>query len=56
MTEEKKEQYFFMSIGYIGVLLLLVSQLRYMLSSEDSFGRFLSLLALLCIGSYYKYI
>ncbi|SEQ36222.1 hypothetical protein SAMN05216232_2168 [Virgibacillus subterraneus] len=56
MTEEKKKQYFYMNIGYIGGLFILISQLRYLLVSEDSLGQFLALIGILCLGSFIRYV
>jgi len=51
MAEEEKRKYFYTGIGYIGILLVLVSAIRFLLI-DDSIGQFIALLALLCLGSY----
>ncbi|WP_117149122.1 hypothetical protein [Paraliobacillus zengyii] len=56
MTEEEKKLYFYLTIGYTGGIFLLVSQLRYLLVSEDSLGQFLALIGILCFGSYFSYV
>lgn len=54
MTEEKKKRYFYTCIGYIGILFVLVTGLRFIVIS-DFLGNFLALLGILCFGSYIRY-
>lgn len=55
MTEEKKKQYFYLSIGYIGIFLILIACLRYLLIVNDMIGQSLMLFGLMSIGSFFKY-
>lgn len=55
MTEEKKRLYFHTSMGYIGILLMMVACLRFLLNSDPT-GNFIGLLAVLCLSSYMRYV
>ncbi|KGX87623.1 hypothetical protein [Pontibacillus marinus] len=55
MIEEEKRKYFYTGIGYIGILLVLVSAIRFLLI-DDSIGQLIALLGLLCLGSYSRYV
>lgn len=55
MTEEEKRKYFYAGIGYFGILLVLVSAIRFLLIG-DSIGQFIALLGLICLGSYSRYV
>ena len=56
MTEEKKRQYFYMGIGYIGFLLIFVAGLRYILLLNDGIAQGLLVLAVICLGRYFNYV
>jgi hypothetical protein len=54
MTEEKKKPYFNIAMGYVGVLLIFIAEVRYILIIHDEIGRSLSTLGVLCIYSYFR--
>ncbi|WP_181349281.1 hypothetical protein [Thalassobacillus sp. CUG 92003] len=55
MSEEKKQMYFYLTMGYIGILFLVLTGLR-LIMLDDIMGNTLAVLSLLFIGSYRRYM
>jgi len=55
MNEEQRRKYFYTGLGYLGGILILISQLRYLLVADDAIGSLLALFALLCLGGFMNY-
>ncbi|SIT00337.1 hypothetical protein SAMN05421758_1211 [Salimicrobium salexigens] len=55
MSEGKKQMYFYLTIGYIGVLFLVLTGFR-LIWLGDSTGHTLALLSLLFIAGFWRYI
>jgi hypothetical protein len=56
MSEDKKKQYFYMTIGYSGLLLIVIAGLRYIMIFHDSIGQALTFFGYLCLVSYFRYL
>jgi hypothetical protein len=56
MSEDKKKQYFYMTIGYSGLLLIAIAGLRYFMVFHDSIGQALTFFGYICLVSYFRYV
>lgn len=56
MSEEIKKQYFYLSIGYIGYCLIIISLLRYLLVTDELGGIYVAIVGFICFGSFLRYV
>ncbi|MDQ0298334.1 hypothetical protein J2S78_000742 [Salibacterium salarium] len=56
MEEEKKEYYFYFTLGYIGILLILLAALRVTIILDDDLGGILVFLGIGLLINYVNYL
>ncbi|MCA1012658.1 hypothetical protein [Halobacillus halophilus] len=54
MTEKKKTESFYLSIGYGVILMLLLAAIKFLLV-DDYIGNFIIVVSILCMGSIIRY-
>ncbi|WP_430787380.1 hypothetical protein VBD025_16300 [Virgibacillus flavescens] len=55
MTDENRNKYFYLVIGYAGLLLVGLGGLRYSIVLDDSFGYAITFMGYLCLAGYIRF-
>jgi len=54
LKEKKKTELFYLSIGYVAILMLVLASIKFILV-DDHIGNFLIVVSILCMGSIIRY-
>lgn len=55
MTEDNNKKYFYLILGYLGILLILFAIVRYVSTVEDTIGLVLAIFGSICISTFFDF-